>query len=127
MSDYSAYATKDITPTMVAFAEWLHKETGVEISSENDVRIVAIAGSLRGYFQASESWKTDPRNPVNTREATRAAKAAAQLEAAKKAIEKAEARVAKLEAAAKDAKAQLEGKVASAKANAKAKNGTKAA
>jgi hypothetical protein len=113
MSDYSAYATKDITPTMVAFHEWLQNETGLEL----DLRSVALAGSLRGYFQASESWKSDPRNPANTREANRAAKAAAQLEAAKKAIERAEERVAKLEAAAKDAKA----KVASAKNKAKDK------
>jgi hypothetical protein len=116
--DYAAYASKEITPTMEAFHQWLQNETGLEL----DLRSVALAGSLRMDFQKSESWKSDPRNPVNSREANREARDQAKLEAAKKSIERAEARIAKLEAAAKDAKA----KVAARKADAaKAKNAAK--
>ena len=79
MKDYTEYATKDITPTMEAFADWLTKETGYAV----DARTVALAGSLRGDFQASESWKTDERNPRNGAEARREAKAQAAIEAAK--------------------------------------------
>ncbi len=31
--DYAAYAAKDITPTMEAFAEWLTKETGYAVDA----------------------------------------------------------------------------------------------
>lgn len=58
--DYTAYAAKDITPTMAAFADWLTKETGYKV----DARTVALAGSLRSEFQASDSWKP---TPVTTR------------------------------------------------------------
>jgi hypothetical protein len=37
--DLKDYATKDITPTMAAFAEWLLNETGYEV----DARTVALS------------------------------------------------------------------------------------
>lgn len=94
MKDYTEYATKDITPTMEAFAEWLVKETGYAV----DARTVALAGSLRGDFQASESWKADERNPRNGAAERAEAKAKARIEAAKKAQERVSARIAKAEA-----------------------------
>ena len=113
--DYREYATKDITPTMEAFAEWLRAETGYEV----DARTVALAGSLRSDFQSSEFWKADARNYKANVEANREAKAQARVEAAKKAAERAAERVAKAEADAKAAIAKA--KTAQAKADAKAK------
>ena len=114
--DYKTYATREITPTMEAFAEWLTKETGYAV----DARTVALAGSLRSDFQASESWKADPRNPVLSREANREAKATARVEAAKLAAKKAAERVAKAEADAKTSIAKAKEAARKADANAKA-------
>jgi hypothetical protein len=116
--DYSIYAAKAISPTMEAFAEWLRAETGVEV----DLRSVALAGSLRGDFQQSESWKSDPRNPANQREANREARAAERIAKAQEAAKKAAERAAKLEADLKAslAKAQAKAKAAQAKVDGKA-------
>ena len=100
--DYREYAKKEITPTMEAFAEWLTKETGYKV----DARTVALAGSLRNDFQASDSWKADPRNPVLSREAKAAERAAEQLAKAEETARKAQERIAKLEAAVTAAKAK---------------------
>ena len=108
--DYREYATKEITPTMEAFAEWLTKETGYKV----DARTVALAGSLRSDFQASEFWKADARNYKANIEANREAKAAAKVEAAKVAAKKAQERVAKAEADAKTAIAKAKAKAADA-------------
>jgi hypothetical protein len=95
MKDYTEYATREITPTMAAFAEWLRAETGVEV----DLRSVALAGSLR----------SDSRNPANQREANRESKAKAAADKAKEQLAKAQQRVkdaeAKVKAAADAAKA----------------------
>jgi hypothetical protein len=116
MKDYTEYATKDITPTMVAFHEWLQNETGLEL----DLRSVALAGSLRGDFQASESWKADARNPRNGAEARREAKVQEQLAKAEAAAKKAQERIAKLEAAVADAKAKAKADAKKAAEEAKA-------
>ena len=119
MKDYKAYAAKDITPTMEAFAEWLRAETGYEV----DARTVALAGSLRNDFQKSEWWKADARNYLNNVEANREAKAAERAakakEAADKAIARAKAAQAKAEEAAKAAKAKAAALEAKAKEAAK--------
>lgn len=116
MKDYREYATKEITPTMVAFHEWLQNETGLEL----DLRSVALAGSLRGDFQKSDFWKNHEANYLANVEANREAKAKARVEAAKVAAKKAADRVAKAEADAKIAIAKAKEAAAKAEANAKA-------
>ena len=46
---FANYATKEATPTMQAYAEWLTRETGYAV----DVQSVVIASWLRGAFQKS--------------------------------------------------------------------------
>ena len=113
--DYRSYATKEITPTMEAFHAWLEQETGLKL----DARTVALAGSLRSDFQASEFWKADSRNYKANIEANREAKAKAKVESAKAAQKRAAERVAKAESDAKAAIAKA--KAAQAKADADAK------
>ena len=124
--DYRAMATKEITPTMEAFAEWLTKETGYAV----DARTVALAGSLRNDFQASESWKSDPRNPVLSREANAEAKANERAAKAKDAADKAIARAKEAERkaneVAKAASDKAKALTAKAAADAKAANKTNA-
>lgn len=104
--DYRTYATKEITPTMAAFCEWLQNETGLEL----DARSVALAGSLRMDFQKSDFWKSHEANYLANVEANRETKAQERVvkaqEAAKKAQERAKAAEAKLAEAAKAAKAK---------------------
>jgi nucleoid-associated protein YgaU len=117
--DYRAYAAKDITPTMVAFHEWLQNETGLEL----DLRSVALAGSLRMDFQKSDFWKSHEANYLANIEANREAKALKAAEAAK-------ARLAKAQDAVKAAEAKAKAAVEAAKAKAaelEAKAGDKAA
>src|SRR5580765_4440096 len=65
---------------MEAFADFLITEVfggtlpdGIE---EGAFRTgVALGGSTRGYFQASDAWKADPRNYLANVDANRAAKA----------------------------------------------------
>ena len=55
-SDYTPYLTKDITPTMEDFAEWINREVGDinVLGAEDPVRLVALAGTLRMEFQRSD-------------------------------------------------------------------------
>jgi hypothetical protein len=101
MKDYTAYAKKDISPTMAAFAEWLTKETGVTV----DELSVALAGSLRSDFQKSDFWRDHPSNPRTNAAAKKAERAQAQLDAAKKAQERANERVKAAQKALADSKA----------------------
>ena len=113
--DLTRYATAEPTPTMEAFADFLIAEVfGGELPDgieEVAFRTgVALGGSTRNYFQASDAWKSDPRNYLANVEANRAAKAEAALDRAKAAAAKAKAReaaaLAKLEAAVEAAKAK---------------------
>ncbi len=121
MKDLKTYATDDITPTMAAFAEWLQNETGYEV----DARTVALAGTLRSQFQASDWWKQDARNYKSNIDANREAKAAERIAKAQDAAKKAQERAARLEAdlkksiAAAKAKADALAAKADAKADAK--------
>jgi hypothetical protein len=68
--DYTVYADKPITSTMVAFADWLIDEVyDGELPEDMDEdtfrRAVSLGGSTRAYFQRSEYWNEDPRNPRN--------------------------------------------------------------
>lgn len=71
--DYTVYATKNITPAMQDFHDWLMQEVG-DLSEMDTVRIVALAGTLRMEFQRSEFNQT--------RRAERAAERAAAAAAA---------------------------------------------
>jgi len=115
--DYREYATKAITPTMEAFAEWLRAETGYEV----DARTVALAGSLRSDFQSSEFWKADARNYKANVEANREAKAKEQADKAKAALVKAQERAKAAEAKAQEAAKAAKAKVAALEAKAEAK------
>lgn len=119
--DLTRYATADATPTMEAFADFLIAEVyGGTLPEGFDVESfrkgVALGGSTRNYFQASEAWKNDSRNYLANVETNRAAKAAESAERAKVASAKAAAREAK-------AIAVLEAAVAAAKAKARALDG----
>jgi hypothetical protein len=107
--DYRAYAAKDVTPTMKAFAEWLKAETGVDV----DLKSVALAGSLRMDFQKSDFWKNDDRNYLANVEENRARRA-------KEALAKAEAAELKAAERAKNARAKAEAALAAANAAAAA-------
>ena len=48
--DYTVYADKEITATMVDFHEWLEDVTGAKL----DQRSVALGGTLRMEFQKSD-------------------------------------------------------------------------
>jgi hypothetical protein len=114
MTDFAGSKASD---TMTAFADFLIAEVydgklpkGVDEASFREG--VRLGGSTRGYFQKSESWKSDPRNylaNVEARKAERATEAANKaVETARKATERANAAKAKAEAilaalAAKDA------------------------
>jgi hypothetical protein len=107
MSEFTAYATKAISPTMEAFADWILEEVfegqlPEGLDSDHFRRSVALGGSLRMQFQKSESWKSDSRNYLANVEANRAAKAAEAAEKAEESLRKAQERVkvAKAKAAA---------------------------
>jgi aspartyl-tRNA synthetase len=107
--NYAAYAAKEISPTMDAFADFLIEEVyGGELPKDFDEvtfrKAVALGGSTRGYFQKSKMWLNDPRNYLANVEANRAAKTAERAAKAKDAAAKAIARAAKLEADAEAAK-----------------------
>ena len=106
--NYAAYATKEISPTMAAFADFLIEEVyGGNLPKDFDEatfrKAVALGGSTRGYFQKSSRWQSDPRNYLANVEANRATKTAERAAKAKESAEKAIARAAKLEADAKAA------------------------
>jgi hypothetical protein len=111
--DYRAYAAKPATPTMVAFAEWLKAETGVDV----DLKSVALAGSLRMDFQKSDFWKGHESNYLANVEANRETKAREALAKAEEAERKAAERVkaAKAKAVAALAAAEAASKAAAAK------------
>jgi len=115
MKDLTRYATSEPTKTMEAFADFLianvYGGTLPEGTDEASFRTgVSLGGSTRGYFQASDEWKEDPRNYLANVDANRAAKAAEALDRAKVAAAKAKAReeaaIAKLAAAVEAAKAK---------------------
>lgn len=100
--DYAPYATKAITDTMQDFHDWLEIEVG-DLGDMDAVRIVALAGTLRMEFQASEFCKQ--------RRAERQ-----QAKAAAAAAPKAKAKAAKTAAApAAATKPATKGKPAAAK------------
>lgn len=104
---FANYATKEATPTMQAYAEWLTRETGYAV----DVQSVVLASWLRGEFQKSEEnqariadAKTRKADEAKARAARKAEReAAAKERAAKRAereqkqIERAKAVLAKAE------------------------------
>ena len=111
------YANANATPTMEAFADFLIAEVfggtlpeGVDVASFRTG--VALGGSTRGYFQASETWKNDPRNYLANVETNREKKATERAERAKEAARKASERaaiaVAKAEEIASKARARAE-------------------
>ena len=115
MKDLTRYATAAPTTTMEAFADFLIAEVfggalpdGVDEAAFRTG--VSLGGSTRGYFQASDAWKNDPRNYLANVEANAAKRAEESLAKAKAAKAKAEAReaaaIAKLEAAVEAAKAK---------------------
>lgn len=115
--DFRGYATKAATPTMEAFADFLIAEVyGGTLPDGLDEATfrkgVALGGSLRMPFQASETWKKDPRNYLANVDARRAEKAAEALRKAEAAKAKVAARIAKAEAALADAKAKAEAALA---------------
>jgi hypothetical protein len=70
--DFTAYAGKEPTNTMLAFADWLISEVGLEFKTkahEQEFRDgVRLGGTLRMEFQASDYWKEhdlNPRSPAN--------------------------------------------------------------
>jgi hypothetical protein len=113
--DIKTYATREITPTMKAFHEWLEHETGMKL----DLRSVALAGSLRMDFQKSDFWKQHESNYLANVEARREQKAKDALAKAEAAEKRAAERVAK-------AKAKAEAALAAANAAAEAANTTNA-
>ena len=115
MKDLTRYANAAPTTTMEAFADFLIAEVfGGELPEGVDEAAfrtgVSLGGSTRGYFQASDAWKKDPRNYLANVEANAAKRAEESLAKAKAAKAKAEAResaaIAKLEAAVEAAKAK---------------------
>ena len=125
MNEFAAYATKEITPTQEAFADWILAEVfggnlpkGLNVDSFR--RSVALGGSLRSQFQKSDWWKNDSRNYLANVEANRAAKTAEKAEKAKEQAAKAVARAAKLEKDAADAVAAAKAKAAALAAKADA-------
>jgi hypothetical protein len=113
--DLTRYADAKPTETMTAFADFLivavyGGELPDGIDEESFRKGVALGGSTRNYFQASDEWKSDPRNYLANVEANRATKAAERAErakiAAKKAAEREAKAIADLAAAVEAAKAK---------------------
>jgi len=65
--DFTIYAEKEPTGTMVAFADWLIDVCELEFpngKAEENFRFgVQLGGTLRMEFQASDYWRSDERNP----------------------------------------------------------------
>jgi hypothetical protein len=119
MGEYTGHATKAITPTQEAFAEWILAEVfdgnlPKGLNKESFNRAIALGGSLRSQFQKSEWWKADSRNYLANVDARRETKAREALERAEERakrdaarIEAARAKLAELEAKrAPEAKAE---------------------
>lgn len=123
--ELAEYATKNISDTMEAFADFVIAEVyGGELPEGVDEETlrkgIALGGSLRTPFQKSEFWKNDSRNYLANVEANRAAKTAEKAARAKDAAAKAVARAAKLEADAKAATEAAKAKAAALVAKADA-------
>jgi hypothetical protein len=106
--DLSRYADATPTDTMAAFADFLivkvYGGTLPEGVDEASFRAgVNLGGSTRGYFQASDEWKSDPRNYLANVEANRAKKLAEARERAIASAKKSADRLAALEAKLADA------------------------
>jgi hypothetical protein len=122
-TNYREHATKPVTPTMQAFADFVKAEVyGGELpkglSEEAFVRAIALGGSLRMQFQKSEMWRSDPRNYLANVEANRERKAREAVERAEESARKAKARVEAAKAKAAAAVKAAEAKAAAAKAKA---------
>jgi hypothetical protein len=118
VEDFTSYASKTISPTLEAFADWAIAEVyGGQLPEGLDEdtfrRAIALGGSTRGYFQKSEWWKNDSRNYLANVEANRERKAIEKAAKAKEAAAKAVARAKDL---ADKAKAASEAAAAKAKA-----------
>ena len=85
-----------------------------------DLASVALAGSLRGDFQASESWKATSATRVTARRHGERPRPRPLVERPKRAAAKAQERIAKLEQAVKDAKAKAKADAKKADEEAKA-------
>jgi hypothetical protein len=101
MGEYTAHATKAITPTQKAFGEWILAEVfdgklPAGIKQDAFLRAVALGGSLRSQFQKSDAWKSHPDNYLANVDARRETKA---REAIERAEERAKKDAARLEAA----------------------------
>lgn len=112
------YATKEISATMEAFADFVIAEVyggnlpkGVDEATLR--KGIALGGSLRTPFQKSDFWKGDPRNYLANVEANRERKANERAERAKEQAAKAVARANEL---AEKAKVASEAAAAKAKA-----------
>lgn len=79
------YATKEATPTMQAYAEWLTRETGYAV----DVQSVVIASWLRGEFQKSEENQRRIADAASAREQAKQERAERKAERERKAEERA--------------------------------------
>lgn len=76
--DYTVYADKPITQTMIDFHEWLQDVVGVEL----DLRSVALGGTLRMEFQKSDFNRDNRAARQAEREAAKAnGKAPAEADA----------------------------------------------
>lgn len=91
---FAHYATKEATPTMQAYADWLTRETGYAV----DVQSVLLASWLRGEFQKSED------NQARIAEAASAREQAKQERAERKAEREASAKERAAQKAAAEAK-----------------------
>lgn len=103
--DLTGYATKPITGTMEAFAQWIRDETGYNV----DTRSVALSGTLRGDFQR---WYNEP-----SRKAARQAEREGEREAESAPTQAAPAK-GRGKAATPPAKPAGRGKAAAGKATA---------
>ena len=71
--DYTAYADKEITPTMDAFGDFLidevyEGELPEDFDEDSFRKGVALGGSVRMDFQRSDYWAQDERNRKNRAE-----------------------------------------------------------
>ncbi len=100
---FANYATKEATPTMQAYAEWLTRETGYAV----DVQSVVIASWLRGEFQKSEENQRRIADAASAREQAKQERAERKAERDAKREQREAAILAKAEAilAAKKEKA----------------------
>jgi hypothetical protein len=54
VTGHRSYATKEITPAMIRFTEWINREYADLYPKGVDARLVMIASKAYGFFQASD-------------------------------------------------------------------------